>query len=150
EGGRIALLVVVVTTAQVQEVAGIAHRLLLGADFRLDGPARLLGRPRGGAHPVLETDVTVDANFLGRLAKIVQNGRSVRNGSISLPRPEGIAQGEHVGIRADSREAKQVPRPAQFAAPFQNRVASGRALRMQVIAGSDAGQASADNEDIEV
>ena len=75
-----ALVVVVVAAAQVQEIAGVADRLPLRADFRLDGPARLLGRPRRGSHPVLEADVAVDAELLGGLAQIVQDGRPVRNG----------------------------------------------------------------------
>ena len=67
-----------------------------------------------------------------------------------LPGPEGIAEREHIGIGADAGVAEQIPGPTQFAAPFENRVALGRALRLQVIAGTDAGEAGADDEDIEM
>jgi hypothetical protein len=42
---RIALLVVVVAGAHVQEVAGQAYRLLAGTLLGLDRPARILARP---------------------------------------------------------------------------------------------------------
>ena len=36
---RVSLLIVVVAAAQIQEAARVADRLLVFADFRLDGPA---------------------------------------------------------------------------------------------------------------
>ena len=69
---------------------------------------------------------------------------------LAVPRPERVAEGEHVGVGPDARVAEQVPRAADGVAGLEDGVGRPRALGLEVVAGADAGQAGADDEDVEV
>src|SRR5215475_8475132 len=97
-----------------------------------------------------EADFLVDA-VLGRgLANIVQNARPVRDRLRLGPWPERIAEREHVAIGADAGIAEQVPGAPDRVAPLEDDKALAGALRLQVIAGADAGHSGADDQDVEV
>ena len=88
---------------------------------------------------------------LGRgLADIVQDPRPVGDRLGLDPRLERIAQRVHVGVGADAGIAEQIPGAADAIAAFENDKALARALLLQVIARADAGQAGADDQDVEM
>src|SRR5262245_23851073 len=98
----------------------------------------------------MKPDIPVDA-VLGRgLPHIVEDVRPVRDRLRLGPRLEGIAEREHVAVGADAGIAKQIPGAADAVAPLQDDVALARALFLQMIAGADAGQARADDKDVEM
>src|SRR6185437_620293 len=95
-------------------------------------------------------DVFVDA-VLGRgLAHIVQDARPVGDRLRFGPRLERIAEREHVRVGADAGIAKQVPGAANAIAALENDVALAGAFLLQMKARADAGQAGADDEDVEM
>src|ERR1700744_934393 len=97
-----------------------------------------------------EPDLLVDA-VLGRgLLHIIQDARPVRDRLRLGPRLERIAQREHVAVGADAGIAKQIPGAADRLASLEDRKALGRAFRLEMIARTDAGQAGADDEDVEM
>ena len=70
----------------------------------------------GGHDPVPEPDVGVDAAFGCRGSDVVQNGSAVGDGLGGGPRPEPVAQGVHIGVRADAGIPEQIPRTADLRA----------------------------------
>src|SRR5207244_2662734 len=66
------------------------------------------------------------------------------------PRPEPVAERVHVGVRADARVAKQVPRAAEALARLEDRVRLAGTAVLQVVRGADAGQPGADDQHVEV
>ncbi len=99
---------------------------------------------------MVEAEVTIDAEVAGRLPQVGQNVRTVRDGLGRLPRAERIAQREHVGVGADPRIAKQIPGAADVAAPFEDRITLAGAMGLQVVTGSNAGNARTDDQNVEV
>src|SRR5208282_6203511 len=113
--------VVIAGTAE-KEVAGKANRRPFGSAFRLDGPQRVGGRPRGACHPMPEADVAIDAISLRRLADIAADQSALCNRGIRLPRTKRIAEGVHVRIGANAGIAEQVPGAAEGVAAFEDDV----------------------------
>jgi hypothetical protein len=101
-------------------------------------------------HAVLETDMTVDAEFAGRISQIVEDGRSIGNYFRSFPWPERVREREHVGIGANAREAEQVPGATNLRARFENDISFAGTASLQTITSPDAGKTGADDHDIEV
>ena len=150
---RVAFLVFVIARAHEQEIAGEADdfgRALAHRALGLHGPARLRRRPRRALDAVVEADLLVDAVVDRGLAHVVQNPRPVGDRLRLGPRFERIAERIHVGVGADAGIAKQVPGAADAVAPLEDHVALARAFLLQVIARADAGQAGADDEDVEM
>src|SRR5262249_9696374 len=97
-----------------------------------------------------KADFLVDA-VLGRgLAHIVEDARSVGDRLRVGPRLERITQREHVAVGTDAGIAKQIPGAANRLASFEDDKTLGRALRLQMIARADPGQAGADDQHVEV
>ena len=69
---------------------------------------------------------------------------------VGRPRPEPVAERVHVGVRADARVAEQVPGPAEVVARLEDRVAPPGLRVLQVPGGADAGEAGADDQDVDV
>ena len=150
---RVAFLVFVIARAHEQEIAGEAHdfgRALAHRALGLHRPARLRRRPRRAFDAMVEADVLVDAVVDSGLAHVVQNPRSVGDRLRLGPRFERIAERIHVGVGADAGIAKQIPGAADAITPLEDDVALARAFLLQVIARADAGQAGADDEDVEM
>ena len=99
---------------------------------------------------MMEANLLVDAVVGGGLAHVIQNPRPVGDRLRLGPRPERIAQREHVRVGADAGIAKQVPGAADTVAALEDGVALARAFLLQVIARADAGEAGADDQDVEV
>ena len=117
-----------------------------GADLARRG----LYLPLRGRGAVLEADVPVDA-VLGR-GLLARSCRIDGPSAIALrrPRPERVAEREHVRVRADAGVAEQVPGAADGVARLEDRVGLARGTRLDVVGGADARQAGADDEDVEV
>src|SRR3954454_13598796 len=150
---RVAFLVFVIARAHEQETAGEADslsRALAYVAFGLNGPARLRRRPRRALDAMVEADLPVDAVVDRGLADVVQNPRPVGDRLRLGPRFERVAERVHVGVGADAGIAKQVPGAADAVAALEDHVALARALLLQVIARANAGQAGADDEDVEM
>ena len=99
---------------------------------------------------MIEADVAVDAELLRGVAQVLQDVSPVGDRFGTLPGPEGIAEREHVRVRADARVAKQIPGAARRRSAFQNGVALALAFGLQSIGGADAGQAGANDQDIKM
>src|SRR5690242_17826733 len=148
EVGRVAAGVIVIARTHEEEVAAelrLAVRACNG--YR---PGCGVRRPARCRHALAIADVLVDAVFGRGFADIVENRRSVGDRLGAGPGPEGVAQGEHVRIRADAGIAEQVPRPAEIVAAFEDDVGAVRAMRLEVITGADTGNSGTYYDDVEM
>src|ERR1700741_3162450 len=100
--------------------------------------------------PVLETDMTVDAEFLRGLAQIVEDRRSIGNRLRFFPWAERVGEGEHVGVGTNAGKAEQVPGATNRRASLENHVSLAGTSRLQTVAGPDSGKTGTDDHDIEV
>src|SRR5258708_5892425 len=99
---------------------------------------------------MVEADLPVDAVVGGGLADVVQYPRPVRDRLGLGPWPERIAQREHVAVGADAGIAKQIPGAANGLAAFEDGKTLGGTFLLQMIARADAGQASANDQHVEM
>ena len=148
EVGLVSGVVTVVAGASVEEVAGVFDVAVVGLGG--DVPARFVGRPVGGGDAVIEANVLVDAEHACGFADVVEDGRAVGNGLGFFPRAKRVAEGEHVGVGADAGVAEDVPGAADGGAGFEDGVGLAGAAGLQAVGGSDAGEAGAHDDDIEV
>ena len=149
EIGGVALVVVVIATAQEQEVAGQGAGRAVGPGD-LDGPGGVLCRPAGADDLAVELDVLVDPVVAGGVAHITQDRGAVGDGLGLGPRLEDVAQGIHVGVRPDAGVAEQIPGAADGRAPFQDRIGATRTVGLQVNGGADSRKARAHDQDVEM
>ena len=147
---RVAGLVTVVAGAQHQHAAAQLHRLGLLAALHLQGPQGLGTIPLGAQHPVAVADKAVDAMLAGGVLDVAADRRAVGDGLWIGPGTEAVAEGVHVRVGADAGVAEQVPGATQGGAPLENGQALVRALAPEVAGGADAGQAGANDQDIQV
>jgi hypothetical protein len=146
----VALVVAVVAATHEKEVAAQAHRLLGVAALHLHRPARLRRGELRAHHTMVEADLPVDPVVLCCLADIVEDRRAVRDRLRLPPRPEGVAQGVHVRVRADPRIPEQIPCPADAVPRLKDRVGLIRAVGPQVVTGADARQAGPNDQHIDM
>src|SRR5438309_744605 len=99
---------------------------------------------------MVEADVLVYAVALSGVAHIREDRFAVCDRLRVLPRPERVAEGVHVGVRADPRIAEQVPGTPAAATRLEDGVALLRALRLQVIGSADPRQAGAHDQDVDM
>ena len=117
-----------------------------GPHLGLDGPQRLVRRPRRPFDLVVEADLVVHAVFAGRVAHVVQDGGAVRDRLRLRPGTEGVAERVHVRVRANAGVAEQVPGAPDGAAPFQQHETLARTPHGQMAGGADARQAGAHDQ----
>src|SRR3954452_8419427 len=143
-----AVLVVVVAGAEQQERAGpfLRRPFALGAD----GPAGRVRGPRRAADLRAELDVGLDAVLARGLSEIGADVLSVAHGRVVRPRLERERVREDVGVRADAREAEQVPGPPDGLARLEDRVARAGAVALQSRRGADPGDPRADDQHVDV
>ena len=146
--GPVPPLVVEVAGAGPQERA----RQLTGALAGLDGdrPARGVAVPLGLHHPVVVADVPVDAVLPRGLAQVVEDQRAVGQRLGASPRPEAVAEREHVGVRPDPGVAEQVPGPAAHRARLEDGVRRRGVLAGELAGRADAGQPGSEDQHVEV
>ena len=147
---RVAGLVAVVARAAEQEAAGHPHGLARVRAGDLHVPARLRGGPLGRHHPVVEADRPVDPRLARRVAHVVADVGAADDRLRPVPRPEREAQRVHVRVRADAREAEQVPGAADVPARLDDGERAAGAALAQPVARGDAGDPGAHDEDVDV
>ena len=152
ELGRVALVVAVVAAADVEEAAGQLRPSRRSSPRSTSTVQRASARrPAGAARRDGRSGSARRSRTRSR-----SRGRSSRiDGPVGdrlrlRPGPERVAEREHVGVRADARVAEQVPGAADRLARLEDRVALAGALGLQVVGGADAGEAGADDQDVEV
>lgn len=143
-------VVAVVAGAGEQEGTGQRDRLAGVVALGVHRPAGARAVPVGPQHPVPEADVVGDAVLVGGAADVVADRVALGDGLRVGPRLEGVAEGEHVGVRPDAGITEQVPGAADRVAGLQHRVRLLRAVAAQVAGGTHAGQAGADDEHVDV
>src|SRR5882672_9143811 len=99
---------------------------------------------------MMKADFFVDAILDCRLPNVIEDIRPVGDRLTLGPRFERIAERKHVAVGADAWIAKQIPGAADAIAALEDDVALARAFLLQVIARADAGEACADDEDVEM
>jgi hypothetical protein len=108
---REALLVVEIARADEQEAGCQLDGLAVVAPRR-HRPARCLRRPARGADVVAEADMALEVVLGDRLVQVVEDQVAGRDRAVRRPWLERVPEREEVGVRADAREAEQVPRAA--------------------------------------
>ena len=146
--GSVAAVVPVIAGAQLEEAAGQLP-FALGCRDR-DGPARIVARPARRGDPLAEADMPIDPGFGGGILQVRQDRRAIRDRLLAGPRPEPIAEREHVGVGADAGIAEQVPGPAQPLAPLQDRKAAAGRQPLEMVRRADARQPGTDDDDVEM
>ena len=99
---------------------------------------------------VIEPDVRLDPVLARGLAHVVEDRGAVGDRLGLAPRLERVAERVHVGVRADPRIAEQIPGAADALARLEDRVGLTGAILLEVMRGADAGQAGADDQDVNV
>lgn len=98
----------------------------------------------------MELNLPVDSVLGSGLVDILPDGRALRNGFLVHPRPPGETEGVEVRVGADSGEAEEIPGAAHGIAGFEDGVAGIWELGLDAVRGVDAGDACADDDDVEV
>ena len=104
----------------------------------------------GADHPQPEPDLVLDATFARGVADVVEDRRAVGDRLAIGPRPEPIAEGVHVGVGPDTRVGEQAPGAAELVPRLEDRVGLAREVRVELMAGADAGQAGTDDQEVDV
>ena len=147
---RESLLVVEVAGAREEEAAGQLDALAVVAPLRGDGPARLVGRPPGAGDAMTEADVPAEVVLGDGLVQVVEDEVGPGDRLVRRPGLEGEPEGEQVGVRADAREAEQVPRATDRVASLEDREAPTGRAHGEVARGADARDPGADDQHIDV
>jgi hypothetical protein len=150
EVGLVAAVVAVVAAAGEDEPRGDLDHLARVGALRGDVPASVVAAPVGRGDPVVEPDVLVDAALGGGVLDVAQDRLAVGDGLVAVPGAEGVAQRVHVGVGADAGVPEQVPGAPDGTACLEDGVGGPGALGLDVVAGADARQPRADDEDVEV
>jgi hypothetical protein len=147
--GRVAFGVAVVALAHPEEARRDAEGLAGVETLALDGPAIVGARPGRRGDAMAIADVAREVVLLDHLAHVVQDllGRGDR---LAGPRLEAIAEGVEVAVGADAGIAMGDPRPAVALLRFEHDEARAGALLGQVIGAAHAGDAGADDQDVEM
>src|SRR5690606_32627708 len=116
----------------------------------LNDPARLGRGPARAFHATAKADVPIDPVIASGFLEISKNRGAVRNRLGIGPGPEGEAERIHVGIGTDAGISKQVPGAAHVVPRLEDRVASVRAFLLEMICSANAGNARADNQNVEM
>ena len=146
---RVAGLVAVVALAHPQEVRGEAQRFARIGAGRVNRPEVVRARPTGGRDLVAIADVTgeiVLGDDVAHVGADLGRGRDRRAG----PRLEAIAEGVQVAVRTDARIFVRPPGAAEVFLSLQHDETRARPLLGQVIGAAHAGDAGADDQDVEM
>src|SRR5262249_54142905 len=94
--------------------------------------------------------MAVNTKFLRGFANVLENSQAIGDRLRFLPRAERVGERKHVGVRANSRVTKKIPRATDVRARFENDVAFPGAFGLQAVSGANAGKPGSDNDDVEV
>ena len=105
----IALVIVVVAGTPDQKARGIGFRLASRLIHRSQFPAFIQAGPVSGLHRKTIANMPLNIMFFCSFTDVIFNGSAVRQHLATCPGAEIVAEGKHVGIRANARIAEQVP-----------------------------------------
>ena len=91
----------------------------------------------------------VEVVLVDHLAEVLEDLLGAGDGRAE-PRLEPVAEGEQVAVGADARVAVRPPRAAEAVEGIEEQEGGARALLLQVDGASDAGDAGAHDEDVDV
>src|SRR5215469_14852770 len=148
--GLVSGVVTIVAGASVEKIAGEVDGRGVFSGLDVEMPERIVRRPRSGEHAMMKANAAVNAELVCGFAKVLQDGGAVGDGVRGGPWAERVTEGVHVGVGADAGVAEEVPGAADRAASFEDNVGLAGTLRLQAIAGSDAGEAGSDDDNVEV
>ena len=149
-GRQVALVIAVVASAHEEKSAADLQRLARRRAFYLGGPLCRARRPLYAADTVIKAYLAVDAEFTSGILDILQNRGTIGDRLLTRPGPKAITQGIHIRIRADAGVTKKIPSAAYPIASFDDHPAEPRAASPQIVAGRDARDAGADDQDIDL
>lgn len=147
-GGGEDLVVVVVARAEDEEAGVIVLRFAIGID--LERPGLLIRGPVGREEFLMELHFPVDAVLGSGLVDVLPDCRALCDEFLVHPRPPGETEGVEVRVGADAGEAEEIPGAAHGIAGFEDGVAGIWELGLDTVCRVDAGDACADDDDVEV
>src|SRR6187431_600828 len=150
--GRVALGVAVVALAHPQEARGELHPFRLPVGTHADDlelPTAGFGGPSVGLNRVPVANV-LSQRILDNHVLHISQDLGAGGDRWAHPWLESVAEGEQVAVRTDAGEAMRTPRATETVLRLQHDERLGRTLMLQVPGRSDAGDAGADDDNIEV
>ena len=150
ELGLVAVVVAVVAGAGENESARDLQRFAGVGPFGGDEPAGCGRVPLDADHAVVEPDPLVDALVAGCVLYVAADLVAVDDHVVTVPWTEGEPERVHVGVRTNPRIPEEVPGPAHRRARFEDGVRCPRSRFLEVVAGTDAGETSSDDQDVEM
>ena len=149
EAGIVGFVVVVIARSQVQPVGSQPLALPFRRDDT-DHPSCPLAVEIRGFDPHSKADVFTDAALVDDAVEIFEDRGPIGDTLLVFPRFKDEAERVHVAVGTHAGIAEQIPRPAQVLAPLDNGVAFAPAMLFEVGGHSDAGNARADDQHIEI
>ena len=139
----------VVALAHPQEVGGEADRLARCGVGGVDGPEVRFAGPGRGVDPVPVADMRAEVVLVDDLAHVFQDFRCRRDRR-GGPGLEAVAEGVEVAVGADARIVVRDPGAAEAFLRFEHDEAGAGALVGEVVGAAHAGDAGADDQDVEM
>ena len=99
---------------------------------------------------MVESDLLPDPELVDRFVQVVEDRRTVGDRLRVAPRLELEAQRVHVAVGADTGIAEKVPGAAECRPTLEDRELAVGAHGLQVVGRRNAGDAGADDDDVEV
>jgi hypothetical protein len=149
----VALVVAVVPASAEDPVRADLHQFLgalRGAEaLDIDRPARVITRPRRAQNLVVEPNFGVNAVLRDGFAQVGQNLVRRRDGILVAPGFELVAERMQIGVRTNPGISEQIPRATGCAACLKDGVRPAGVFLLQVVGGTDAGDAGSDDQDVD-
>ena len=139
----------VVIVPRAQHDKARPQHLLRPVRIYAQPPRLLLARPVRRDEPVAASDVPIDARDRGRLADVGAERLPARDDLLLRPGPPREGEGVEVRVGADAGVAEEVPGAADAVARFEDGVGGRGQGGLQPVGGVDAGDAGADDDDVE-
>ena len=146
----VALVIVIVPGAAHQETGGIVFGFTGRFIQRGELPALVDTGPVRGFYRQTVADVPLDIILPGGLTHVILDRGAVRQHLTAGPRAEVVAEGEHVGVGADTGITEQIPGTAKRLTALQDGKGLSRTLALQVTRHANAGNAGADDQDVKM
>ena len=147
--GTVSSVVAVIAGAAMQEAALVLAFLAPGEPSRYTPPLGLAA-PFHANDPAAVSYPFVDAVFFCGIANVLQDIGAVGNRLVARKWLKAIAERVHVRVAPDSRISKKIPGAARCLPALQDDHGLARAISTEPARGADAGQASADDHDVEI
>ena len=143
----VALIVAVIPGTHQKETATIAPDAFRGLDGQL--PLTSLTAPVSSDQFLGKSNTFANTVLVGRFIHVTENRRAVCDTFFRFPWFEIVTEGVHVAIRPNTGVAEQVPCPTNRFATLQQNKVTIRAFALKTYRSADAGEARADDDDVE-